>query len=187
MSLKEQVTLAVKESITEALTTIVSVMPVIKDSENMLELKDDGNVAVSLGIAGKLEGTIFILFSQESAAKIISKILGCDPKELTSDSLEGVGEVLNIIAGGIKTRLEPAGYDFVLSIPSFVRTSDGLSIGSMAKMESLRLFVSCADCSFEFLMFYQVKSDTGKTAYERFKEQKSEAEEELRKFFEKKG
>lgn len=73
-----------------------------------------------LGFSGGRRGSVLITFGAETAIKAVGGMLGMEFKEIDADVRDGVGELVNMIAGGAKTKLQAKGIDFELSIPNTV-------------------------------------------------------------------
>ena len=71
----------------------------VKDPQNLEE------VSAIIGLAGETVGAVVLSFSRETAIKIISKFAGRAYQGLGSEVLDGVGELINIIAGNAKQDL----------------------------------------------------------------------------------
>ena len=90
-----------------------------------LFLKDDykmfGDVSGVMGLSGTASGTVVVSFPETLACKVVSQMLGEAPAEgLNEDVCDGVGEIINMIAGQAKASLVKTKYHFVLSIPAVV-------------------------------------------------------------------
>jgi len=109
MQLKEQMTYAVKDSIIEALTTILSLMPNVKEIGANEAFQEKGNIAASLGFVGKIEGSFIVKISDAAARKVLSKMFNNELEGDTQDFNDCVGELVNIIAGCVKTKIEQLG------------------------------------------------------------------------------
>jgi chemotaxis protein CheX len=80
-----------------------------------------GEVSGIMGMAeGGAEGLIVASFPVSLALKIGGGFLGMEVAELDSDVKESIGELVNMIAGGAKAKLEGTPYFFLLSIPTVV-------------------------------------------------------------------
>ena len=73
-----------------------------------------------LGFSGGRRGSLLVTFSEETALKAVGGMLGIQYTEMNSDVCDGVGEIVNIIAGTAKTRLQLKGISFDLSIPNTI-------------------------------------------------------------------
>ena len=67
--------------------------------------QDLDEVSAIIGLAGDTRGAVVLSFSRETAIKIVSKMEGHEYKMLGNDVLDGVGELVNIIAGNAKQDL----------------------------------------------------------------------------------
>ena len=89
-------------------------------------LKEDykmlGDVSGVMGLTGAATGTVVVSFPERLACEVVAKMLGEQtiPKKLTPDICDGVGEVINMIAGQAKAMLAQTKYAFTISIPSVV-------------------------------------------------------------------
>lgn len=71
-----------------------------------------------------LRGVILLTFGEKLATEIVSTLLGIEIHQIDADVRDGVGEIINIIAGGTKTRLQKKRIDIGLSIPYTVTGRD---------------------------------------------------------------
>ena len=62
-------------------------------------------VSAIIGLAGETRGAVVLSFSRETAMRIVSKMAGQEYKMLSNEVLDGVGELINIIAGNAKKDL----------------------------------------------------------------------------------
>ncbi len=90
-----------------------------------LFLKDDykmlGDVSGVMGLSGTACGSVVVSLPKELACKIVTKMLGEDlGTELSPDVCDGVGEIINMIAGQAKAMLVKTKYHFTISIPSVI-------------------------------------------------------------------
>jgi chemotaxis protein CheX len=83
-------------------------------------------VSGSVGFAGELvTGSLYIHISADFARLIAATMLGLPPEEMTSDTdvNDVIGEVSNMIAGGLKSWLCDAGAKCALTTPAVIRGS----------------------------------------------------------------
>ncbi len=100
---------------------------VLENEDTVLE----SNITSMIGLAGDLKGLLAVHCPGEVAMEITGSMLGMEVKELDEDVKDAIGEIANMVAGGLKTALAGEGRDIQLAIPtaivgSSVRTS-GLS------------------------------------------------------------
>lgn len=80
-----------------------------------------GNVNGAIGFGGQVTGTLFFSVSLDQAAEMAGALLGERPDPESRECLDVVGELTNMIAGGVKTRLMNQGFSMVMSIPNIIR------------------------------------------------------------------
>ena len=85
---------------------------VLKDSQDLAE------VSAIIGLAGDTTGAVVLSFSRETAIAMVSRLSGKTYSALTNEVLDGVGEMVNIIAGNAKKDL--AGFRILISLPGVV-------------------------------------------------------------------
>ncbi len=73
-----------------------------------------------LGFSGGRKGSLLISFPRNIAFGAVGGMLGIEFTEIDADVRDGVSELVNMIAGGAKTKLQAKGIDFELSIPNTV-------------------------------------------------------------------
>ncbi len=80
----------------------------------------------AVSFAGKVMGTISIHVGRDFALQIAAAMLGMEPDEIGDDSEvhDVIGELSNMIAGDVKSRLCDAGLTCELSIPITTSGSD---------------------------------------------------------------
>ena len=101
------------------------VMLGVKPDSKELEIKEstDGTYDISamIGISGSSTGGVVISFPEDVACKIVSRMLGEEISELNQDVSDGIGELVNIIAGNAKRGLVKYGFhDLSQSLPHVV-------------------------------------------------------------------
>ncbi len=104
---------------------ILNMMAVISASLDQVYLSTTplhfGDVSGVMALAGERKGVIMISFFESYAKKIISSIMAVPEEEISEDDEnDGVGELINMIAGGAKARLGESEGSFYLSAPSVV-------------------------------------------------------------------
>jgi chemotaxis protein CheX len=113
------------EALTKATTDLFSTMMAM-ELESTAVLTNRGDITEEIvitgiiGLAGAYKGTLAVHFTQAMALKSISAMLGMECEELSDDMRDAIGEVANIIAGGLKTELSARGITFDLSLPTII-------------------------------------------------------------------
>jgi len=84
--------------------------------------KDDGlsdNLIGIIGLSGTAQGNIAIKFPAKTARTIVGELVGTTFEEVNSSVVDGVGELVNIIAGNAKAKIE--GHRISISLPTVFR------------------------------------------------------------------
>ncbi len=82
----------------------------------------DLDVAISsmIGLAGDLKGLLAVHCPRQVALAVSGAMLGMEMKDLDDDVKDALGEIANMVAGGLKTSLVTAGSSVELAIPTTV-------------------------------------------------------------------
>ena len=94
-----------------------------------------------MGLSGEITGSVVISFPQSLAVKIVSNMLGEELTEITHEVEDGIGEIVNMVAGQAKVELADTIYHCKLSIPTVV-------VGSNYKL-SHKAGIPCIVIEFE--------------------------------------
>jgi chemotaxis protein CheX len=94
------------------------------------------DVTAIVGLTGSVMGTVSVQLKTNMALKVTSNMLQMEVKTLNNDVSDAIGELGNMIAGGLKTDLEARGVKFDISIPTVI-VGPGHSIGHLAGSESI--------------------------------------------------
>lgn len=91
----------------------------------------DSNLTSMIGLAGDLRGVLSVHCPEKTALGITGAMLGMEMGEMDEDVKDAIGEITNMVAGGLKTALLSEEKDTELAIPTTaigrcIRTS-GLS------------------------------------------------------------
>ncbi len=109
----------------DATKNVFTTMCGMEVKRKKLFLKDDhkmlGDVSGVMGLSGDASGSVVISMPGSLACLFVGKMLGEAPaKELNGEVCDGVGEIINMIAGQAKAMLVKTKYHFTISIPSVV-------------------------------------------------------------------
>lgn len=87
-----------------------------------LRLKEPGehshDVSAVIGISGRVQGTIIVSLTRESACAVLERMIGDIEKEVTPAVCDAIGELTNMIAGAAKAQL--AKYELSISLPNVI-------------------------------------------------------------------
>ena len=80
----------------------------------------DPNVSSLIGLAGDLKGLLAVHCPESVALGITSAMLGMEVTEMGEDVKDALGEIANMVAGGLKISLSDEGKKIELAIPTTV-------------------------------------------------------------------
>lgn len=80
----------------------------------------DTNITAMIGLAGDLKGFLALYCPAVVATSITSSMLGQEVHELDEDVRDALGEVVNMIAGGVKSGLAETGRNTVVAVPTTI-------------------------------------------------------------------
>jgi len=83
------------------------------------------SVVAIIGLSGSVCGCVTMVFPARTAIHVAHRLLGCQIDELNQDVMDAVSEMINIVAGGAKAKLngdqdKPAN----LSLPTVIQGAD---------------------------------------------------------------
>jgi CheY-specific phosphatase CheX len=89
----------------------------------------DGRAEIvgTVAFAGSWTGYVGVVTSRAAATAITGALLGTDAEDLEAQVRDAIGEVVNMLAGGLRTRLAKPGNAWAVTIP-MVATGDSLTI-----------------------------------------------------------
>ena len=160
MEHREDLIKAMTEAVTEAFSTTMSIE--LAQAAELPEAVPQAELICSIGLAGTLEGSVSVSLTAKSAAAIVGAMLGCDVAPGSPDVSDGMGEVVNMIAGGIKMRAAALGFNFNVSIPTVVEGKLMHLTVSEDLQKGIRHF-SCDRFAFDVELIYKV-NDPAKAA-----------------------
>ena len=114
--------------------------PVVTDSPS----RPPNGVSGSVGFAGPaITGAVYLHLTPFFALRATAAMLGLPPEELTdAESNDVVGEVTNMLAGGLKSWLCDAGTACALSTPSIIR-GQSYQVQPLGSVQRVKLEFIC--------------------------------------------
>jgi chemotaxis protein CheX len=105
----------------DLLTTMAGLHPEKKDVFLKKNYRAFGDISAIMPFTGKVEGEVVVCFEEALAREVVGRIVSTSPEELTKDELkDGVGEIVNIIAGNAKAALSSTEYQHTIGLPTVV-------------------------------------------------------------------
>ncbi|ORJ63541.1 hypothetical protein B5V00_01350 [Geothermobacter hydrogeniphilus] len=111
----------------EATTEVFATMVMMKvETLGLRSARPDrliDSVSAVLGISGGLRGVLAVHCPEQVAREICGGMLGETPVEVDAEVKDTIGEMVNMIAGGLKTRLLQQQCEIELAVPSVIAGS----------------------------------------------------------------
>jgi chemotaxis protein CheX len=100
-----------------------------KVSRGDISVSKSGNspyeITALIGLSGEARGTVAISFPASTALNMVSKMLMIESAEVNSTVIDGVGEIVNIVAGSAKSKFtRDSEKPIDLSLPNVIRGDD---------------------------------------------------------------
>lgn len=107
-------------------------------------LTGDSHVAGAVGFTGRLNGMVCLHSTTSFARHMTSVLLGLKPEEVDGDEMinDAVGELTNMLAGHMKSRLLDKGISCAITIPAVVRGKE-FRINSVSHAERSAISLRC--------------------------------------------
>ncbi len=106
------------------------------------QLRNRGDITGLIGISGSLSGLIAIHCTKGMAVKIASQMIGIEIKKINHEVQDAIGELINVIAGNFKTKLNFGEGPLVLSTPT-IMVGDSFTIDTLTRETNALLPFSC--------------------------------------------
>lgn len=112
----------------EATHHVLETMASIKVETGKPFLKKDtiakGDVSGVIGLAGDVQGTISVTFTEICILAIVTNLFGEKVTEVNKEIADAVGEIANMISGQARQKLEGMGLNLKAAIPTVVMGKD---------------------------------------------------------------
>lgn len=115
------------------------------------------SISALLGLSGDLKGMLCIHCPEQGAKAITANLLGMDVEELNEDVTDAMGELANMIAGGLKSRMSTDGKALELSIPTAI-SGVSYTVNSLATAASITVPFKVEDWTFLVELRYVLNS-----------------------------
>lgn len=156
MDLENQLAAFLDESIHDVFSTSVSLS--LENLEQYVVDPEASVIVVSISLVGKIEGSISILLTEKCACQIVGKMLGMELEEGSPDAQDGIGEVANMVAGGVKSRFRGVGCLIDIGIPTTLKGMD-IHINRSNKLSELEKNFSGEDIFLKMICMYKISEE----------------------------
>lgn len=113
-------------------------------------------VSAVVGFGGKISGFIATHMSPKAACTLAEYLVGMNFPEVDDIVADAIGEIVNMLAGGLKKNISENEDMFKISVPSIVCGTD-YSTHSPKNAENVRIGVNAGSCSFIIQLCFAMK------------------------------
>jgi len=122
------------ESTSEAFETMI-MLPIEETGAPENELDTSESLIGSITFTGNLQGAVNVYCHQDVGVKIAKSMLMAGENETLDESeiLDAIGEIVNLVIGGLKSRIQDSVDDLDISIPTVLKGKNIRTVGKAAK------------------------------------------------------
>ncbi|MFH0984857.1 MAG: chemotaxis protein CheX [Candidatus Omnitrophota bacterium] len=143
---------ACREAIAEVYETTLQLKAIFDEGQEPLQAAQDKSVIATIGFAGSIEGSLVMIVSDRMACGLVSSMLGMEIEVVDLEVLDGVGEILNMIAGVTKRKGALAASGFEICIPSVISGEKQMCVATLKHTELTTIKVGSNKGSALFLL-----------------------------------
>lgn len=137
------------QAVSEVFQSMVSIDVAVETPTPAVDGVGSGIVS-SVGFVGEVtNGVVYLYAGANFAKEVTGRMLGIPQDEIDNDEMvnDAIGELSNMVAGCVKTRLSRDGRPCVLTIPTIVR-GQRLSVEGAASVARRLIGFRCGDWHF---------------------------------------
>jgi chemotaxis protein CheX len=134
-----------KTHVVDVFETMLATKAVLSNESKAPQFAE--RISGSVGFAGdSINGAVYIHFSNGFATKAAATMLGLKPEDVTNDAEvnDVIGEVANMVTGGLKSWLCDAGAPCAMSTPAIIRGTS-FSIEPMPDVSHTCMIFECGE------------------------------------------
>ncbi len=149
------------QSIGEVFNDMMGLAVEKQEVRQALVQKDAMDMIGVIGLSGTAKGIVALRLPVPTALTLVGRMIGTTFKTVDRSIIDGVGEIVNIVAGNAKAKFE--GHDISVSLPTVVR-------GNMYKLSNLQNVIwievpfTCEAGDFSLAVTFQPQPENQKEA-----------------------
>jgi chemotaxis protein CheX len=143
------------DAVSDTFQTTFNGFPEIIYFDNFNEMEEECVIS-SIGFNGSLEGTCAVCLPDSSACSLVSRMVGHEVTEVTADIIDGIGEIVNIILGSIKMKLQGQ-QELNISVPSCIKGSRMVILSDIKKTVTINKSFKFENAVFVVSLMYKEK------------------------------
>jgi CheY-specific phosphatase CheX len=120
---------------------------------------DNGTeIAGIISFFGEANACLAMLLSKETATNLVQRMVGFEIAFDSPDMNDGVGELVNVIAGEIVAQIDALGYQTAMSLPMVIR-GKGVSISTKSNVPIIAHHFNCLEGPFTIEVVSRLKEE----------------------------
>lgn len=139
------------QSVTETFDDMLDCQVNAREPAPAAETGETDSLIGIIGLSGTAQGTVAVKFPIETAISLIGDWVGIKYFEIDTAVVDGVGELINIIAGNAKVKLK--NHKISISLPTVLR--GGIHRLTSASIESLKVPFESNRGEFEIIVSFR--------------------------------
>ncbi len=145
--MKEKFVKSINHVVKDIFSTMISIDPVSGEYFKKNGKSIHSNISGIMGLSGTITASIIVHFEKSTALVATSNMLGVEYTEIDADVTDAVGEITNMIAGGVKVEFSKMGIELNVSLPTVV-SGDDFKTRSTANSDTLVIPFSTGNGNF---------------------------------------
>jgi len=139
---------ALEESVLDTFSTTASLPPMMVEGD--LNLRAEDAVFAFIEINGNIKGKLGLSMTILDACYVVKSMMGIDDMDDPSMVVDGIGEIVNIVVGGLKNRLYQTGFNLNIGLPRVkkgvgskeMNIDDAIEVSKTFICDELRFIIS---------------------------------------------
>ncbi|HAV62673.1 MAG TPA: hypothetical protein DCY13_09935 [Verrucomicrobiales bacterium] len=122
---------SIQQAVIDVFDTMLNLrLELIEDAGEAAPRTTISGVVGSVGMAGRINGTVYMSYPGQLACDIVSRMIGEPAADVEQPEVsDAIGELANMVAGGMKRRTAELGYQGLL-VPPVVMHGDSICVDS---------------------------------------------------------
>lgn len=113
------------ESVSDLFKTMIGCEATLDNVKKTEPTVRNSELVSMICLSGVVHGTVALIFPVPTALALVSRFVGMEAKEADEMVTDAVAELVNIVAGGAKARMNNNSGVITLSIPNIIKTRGG--------------------------------------------------------------
>lgn len=114
--MNEALVIACIDSTRDVFSKMIECQLIGGDMETKVDDYPAFEISGVISIAGRISGMLVVSLRHETAVRVGSEFIGAESGIADADAIDAIGEIANMVAGGVKARL--TGWELCIGLPT---------------------------------------------------------------------